>query len=138
MHLCWDGAQHSRDYDRRLVATRRSIVTHQSPGLKHTSISWMEAAYLALLALFKSCTPPPQHVLLQMDNSTAVAYVNKKGGTRSTLCRFRPRTCGRWSCRFLGYSEAHSADLQRGGRHGISTIQQSLRIGTSQRYLSED
>jgi hypothetical protein len=49
----------------------------------HINLLELKAAYLALLALFKSTTPVPQHILLQMDNSTAVAYINKRGGTRS-------------------------------------------------------
>jgi hypothetical protein len=48
-------------------------------------INWLElkAAYLGLQALFNSQTSIPNHIILQMDNSTAVAYVNKRGGTRS-------------------------------------------------------
>ena len=34
-------------------------------------------------SFFRTYTPTPRHILLQMDNSTAVAYVNKRGGTRS-------------------------------------------------------
>ena len=49
----------------------------------HINLLELKAAYLALSALFKSHTPSPQHILLQMDNTTAVAYVNKRGGTRS-------------------------------------------------------
>ena len=48
-------------------------------------INWLElkAAYLGLQALFNSQTSIPNHIILQMDNSTAVAYVNKRGGIRS-------------------------------------------------------
>ena len=49
----------------------------------HINLLELKAAYLALSALFSSSTPVPRHILLQMDNSTAVAYVNKRGGTRS-------------------------------------------------------
>ena len=42
------------------------------------------AAYLALQSLCKHCVD--SHVCLYMDKSTAVSYINKKGGTHSVLC----------------------------------------------------
>lgn len=51
----------------------------------HINLLELKVTYLALSALFKSSTPVPQHVLLQMDNSTAVAYVNKRGDTITHL-----------------------------------------------------
>ena len=49
----------------------------------HINLLELKAAHLALQAFFRTHTPTPRHILLQMDNSTAVAYVNKRGGTRS-------------------------------------------------------
>jgi hypothetical protein len=49
----------------------------------HINLLELKAAHLALQAFFRTYTPTPRHILLQMDNSTAVAYVNKRGGTRS-------------------------------------------------------
>ena len=40
-------------------------------------------AHLALQAFFQTYNEAPKHILLQMDNTTAVAYVNKQGGTKS-------------------------------------------------------
>ena len=55
------------------------------PAEANSQINLLElkAALLALQAFFRTYTPTPRHILLQMDNSTAVAYVNKRGGTRS-------------------------------------------------------
>ena len=47
----------------------------------HINLLELKAAYLALQAFFKSQHPTPKHVLIQMDNTMAVAYVNKRGGT---------------------------------------------------------
>ena len=49
----------------------------------HINLLEPKAALLALQAFLRTYTPTPRHILLQMDNSTAVAYVNKQGGTRS-------------------------------------------------------
>ena len=49
----------------------------------HINLLELKAALLALQAFFRTYTPTLRHILLQMDNSTAVAYVNKRGGTRS-------------------------------------------------------
>ena len=49
----------------------------------HINLLELKAAFLALQAFFRTYTPTLRHILLQMDNSTAVAYVNKLGGTKS-------------------------------------------------------
>ena len=49
----------------------------------HINLLELKAALLALQAFFRTYTPTPRHILLQMDNSTALAYVNKREGTRS-------------------------------------------------------
>ena len=50
----------------------------------HINVLELRAAYLALQSLCKHCVD--SHVCLYMDNSTAVVYINKKGGTHSVLC----------------------------------------------------
>ena len=50
----------------------------------HINVLELRAAYLALQSLCQHCVD--SHVCLYMDNSTAVAYINKKGGTHSVLC----------------------------------------------------
>ena len=40
----------------------------------------LRAATLALKALLKHQLPVPTHVHLRLDNTTAVAYINKRGG----------------------------------------------------------
>ena len=50
----------------------------------HINVLELQAAYLALQSLCKHCVY--SHVCLYMDNSTAVAYINKEGGTHSVLC----------------------------------------------------
>ena len=37
---------------------------------------------------------PPQHILLEMDNTTAVAYVNRRGALNPLLCPYWPWNCG--------------------------------------------
>lgn len=49
----------------------------------HIDLLELKTGYLGLQAFFSLQNSVPKRVLLQMDNSTAVAYVNKKGGTRS-------------------------------------------------------
>ena len=51
---------------------------------QHINILEMKAALLAIQSFLKTQVKMPQHIALQMDNSTAVAYVNKRGGTRSS------------------------------------------------------
>ena len=59
---------------------------------QHINCLELKAAILALKAFLRvGIQPPPQslgchpprHILLEMDNTTAVAYVNRKGGTQS-------------------------------------------------------
>ena len=51
---------------------------------QHINILEMKAALLAIQSFLTTQVTMPQHIGLQMDNSTAVAYVNKRGGTRSS------------------------------------------------------
>ena len=52
----------------------------------HINVLELRAATLALKALLQSQEaqhPPLKHIHLRIDNTTAVAYINKRGGTRS-------------------------------------------------------
>ncbi|XP_022806778.1 uncharacterized protein LOC111343852 [Stylophora pistillata] len=51
---------------------------------QHINILELRAALLGIRSFLMSQVKIPQHIALQMDNSTAVAYVNKRGGTRSS------------------------------------------------------
>ena len=51
----------------------------------HINVLELRAATLALKALLQSQEaqhPPLKHIHLRIDNTTAVAYINKRGGTR--------------------------------------------------------
>ena len=50
----------------------------------HINVLELRAATLALKALLWLQQPLPKHVHLRLDNTTAVAYINKRGGTRSS------------------------------------------------------
>ena len=54
-----------------------------SEANQHINYLELKAAYLAIQALVKEETETPRHLRLLIDNTTAVAYINKKGGTRS-------------------------------------------------------
>ena len=49
----------------------------------HINVLVLQAATLALKALLNHQLPVPKHVHLRLDNTTAVAYINKRGGTNS-------------------------------------------------------
>ena len=49
----------------------------------HINVLELRAATLALKALLKHQLPVPKHVHLRLDNTTAVAYINKWWGTHS-------------------------------------------------------
>ena len=51
---------------------------------QHINALELKAAYLALQSFLSQIHPPARHILLEMDNTTAVAYLNKRGGTHST------------------------------------------------------
>ena len=49
----------------------------------HINFLGMKAAYLAIQSYLNACLLTESRFLLQMDNTTAVAYINKRGGTKS-------------------------------------------------------
>jgi hypothetical protein len=54
-----------------------------SEAKHHINYLELKAAYLAIQAFVKEEARAPRHLKLLIDNTTAVAYINKKGGTRS-------------------------------------------------------
>jgi hypothetical protein len=69
------GCNLARDNNWRSMATRGSSVTHQSSGT--------ESSLPGTISLIQVHHSSATTHLLQMDNSTAVAYINKRGGTQS-------------------------------------------------------
>jgi hypothetical protein len=51
---------------------------------QHINCLELKAALFALQAFLRRSTDPPRHILLEMDNTTAVSYVNRRGGTCSS------------------------------------------------------
>ena len=54
-----------------------------SESTYHINYLELKALYLAIQAFIKEEAQTPRHLRLLIDNMTAVAYINKKGGTRS-------------------------------------------------------
>ena len=67
------------------IANNVSIGEHWSPeeSRLHINVLELKAAYLAIQAFTKHRETTPSHIHLRIDNSTAVAYINRRGGTRS-------------------------------------------------------
>ena len=51
---------------------------------QHINVLELKAAYLTVQAFTRNQKPPPAHIHLRMDNTTAVAYLNKRGGGGGT------------------------------------------------------
>jgi len=121
-------------------------------AVQHFNCLELKAASLALKAFLRvGIQPPPQslghhaprHILLEMDNTTAMAYVNRRGGHSVTISvptglgtvvlpadpRFmgdRPSPTGSVECRsrhsFEGLQHAHRVDALEGCLSGHSTL----------------
>ena len=63
-------------------------------GQTHINVLELRAAYLGLQTFEQSIRG--KHVLLQMDNSTAVAYINHMGGSQSAQCDRIARKIWNW------------------------------------------
>ena len=63
-------------------------------SLEHINYLELKAAYFGIMALCKTVTN--KHILIQMDNTTAVAYVRNMGGTHSLLCNKLARELWKW------------------------------------------
>ena len=61
----------------------------------HINSLELQAAFLCLKAFCKNKTR--LHVLLKLDNTTAVAYINKKGGTISASCNKLAKKICNWA-----------------------------------------
>ena len=67
------------------TADNTSIGGRWSPeeSQQHINVLELKAGYLAVQAFTRNRKPPPAHIHLRMDITTAVAYLNQRGGTRS-------------------------------------------------------
>jgi hypothetical protein len=54
-------------------------------GEQHINALELKAAYLALQSFLSQMDHPPRHILLELDNTTAMAYLKKMGGGGTTL-----------------------------------------------------
>ena len=61
----------------------------------HINFLELQAVFLCLKAFCKNKTR--LHLLLKLDNTTAVAYINKKGGTISTSCNKLAKEIWNWA-----------------------------------------
>ena len=61
----------------------------------HINVLELQAAKLALLSLAKDASAC--HIHLKIDNTTAVAYINKMGGTHSLACNTTARSIWLWA-----------------------------------------
>ena len=50
---------------------------------QHINCLELKAGFLALQSFLGLMSTAPRHILLEMDNTTAVAYINRRGGTHS-------------------------------------------------------
>ena len=68
------------------TCNNQSTGSHWGPleAKQHINALELKAAYLALQSFLSQIHPLPRHILLEMDNTTAVAYLNKRSGTHST------------------------------------------------------
>jgi hypothetical protein len=64
------------------TADNTSIGRRWSPeeSQQHINVLELKAAYLAIQAFTRNRKPPTAHIHLRIDNTTAVAYINKRGG----------------------------------------------------------
>ena len=73
------------------TADNTSIGGRWSPeeSQQHINVLELKAAYLAIQAFTRNRKSPPAHIHLRIDNTTAVAYINKRGGGAHThrLCQ---------------------------------------------------
>ena len=63
--------------------------------LMHINVLELTAAHLALTKLAKAARST--HIQLKMDNLTAIAYINKMGGTHSPECNHVSQKIWEWA-----------------------------------------
>ena len=80
---------------------------------KHINIQELHAAYLGI----KSLSPAYcKHIRIMIDNTTAVAYVNKMGGTASLECNYWAKQIWNWAIlKNIWISAAHVPGKENGG-----------------------
>lgn len=78
----------------------------------HINILELQAAFFALKSFCKETTKG--HVQLQIDNTTAVAYINNMGGFKIPKIKFpRPRNLGVvYSATTVGFSYTHCREIK--------------------------
>ena len=135
MHHCWAGGGGA-------TADNTSIGGRWSPeeSQQHINVLELKAAYLAVQAFTRNRKPPPAHILLRMDNTTAVAYLNKRGG--HTLAIPVSDSAGTLvSCaqdQILGDSDTYSRYTQCRCRHSFSPIQPQGGMDIGSQHISKD
>ena len=114
---------------------------------QHINCLELKAAILALKAFLKAGMPPPsqcqgnqapRHILLEMDNTTAVAYVNRRGGHSVTISV--PTGLGTVvlpaDLRVMADSPSLTGSVECGSRRSFEGIQHAHRVDASEGCLS--
>ena len=114
---------------------------------QHINCLEIKAAILALKAFLRvGIQPPtqsldhhtPRHILLEMDNTTATAYVNRRGGHSVSISV--PTSLGTVVLPadpgFMGDSLSLTRSVECGIRCGLEGIQHAHRVDASEGYLS--
>lgn len=125
------------------TADNTSIGGRWSPeeSQQHINVLELKAAYLAVQAFTRNRKPPPAHIHLRMDNTTAVAYLNKRGGGHALAIPVSDSAGTLVSCaqdRILGDSDTYSRYTQCRGRHSFSSIQPQGGMDIGSQHISED
>ena len=103
----------------------------------HINVLELRAATLALKALLKHQLPVPKHVHFRLHNTTAVAYINKRGGhTLPCSDHSGTRTVGSSpGSRCIRDSSAYSRDSEWSSRHSLQGARQQNRVDSGQTDL---
>ena len=96
-----------------------------------------ESSFLAIQSFVKDRKSLPRHILLLMDNLTAVCYVNKRGGTRSPqLVSLATEIWNFYLGRNIWITAKHVPGVECRRRLCISPIPQSHGVDLGQKALS--
>ena len=95
---------------------------------QHINLLELKSAFLALQTFVSNMTNT--HVLLRIDNRTAIAYINQKGGTHSKP--LSDVACNLWSWCLKRNINSTSGAHRRSGEHpsglGIPRVSRPLRL----------
>ena len=104
---------------------------------QHINCLELKAALLPLQSFLKDLPVAPPHILLEMDNSTSVAYINRRGGTQSPSLSLLPlEICSLTEHRLLADSTTSTRCTKCRGRccfkgtqysHGVVSQGECLR-----------